>query len=417
MPVTQGSVVAGPQQPVEGYDINGNRLPDTPGPSRPGGFVGDVYRGGKDFVSGLYGSTQVPHAPGYHYGGPSEGELGVDQARTDQRGLAYQPDLAGATRLTAGRQEGLNQQYEEALHGRGPSVAAEQQAQGLAAANRQALGVAASARGGAGAQLAASQAAIRQGAESSQTAVGRAAELRASEMATARGQYGGLLGQQRQQAVGEQMGLAELAMKNRQTNDQRYQALLAARTAAENTRAGTYGAKTAADAQANAANAGTKKGIIGGVVGGLSSVLCCSPGTLILTPTGERRIADLSVGDIIYSTLRGERVEAPVASVTRRRVHVHSVARVHLDSGRMLLVSASHPTADGRTLGDLQAGDVLDGAIVTRTAIVPYDHSHTYDVRPDTPDGHYWAEGALIGSTIPAGSAPALGAVSAEVAP
>ncbi len=40
------------------------------------------------------------------------------------------------------------------------------------------------------------------------------------------------------------------------------------------------------------------------------------------------------------------------------------------------------PTADGRTMGDLVADDRLDGVWVVSAELVPYRHSHTYDILP-----------------------------------
>jgi hypothetical protein len=70
----------------------------------------------------------------------------------------------------------------------------------------------------------------------------------------------------------------------------------------------------------------------------------------------------------------------------------------------VLDISALHPTADGRTFGDLRDGDLLGGVDILRTAIVPYEHAFTYDVLPDSDTGAYFAGGVLIGSTLAAKS-------------
>ena len=51
-------------------------------------------------------------------------------------------------------------------------------------------------------------------------------------------------------------------------------------------------------------------------------------------------------------------------------------------------------------LGDLKAGDVLDGARVMQSELVPYDQPATYDILPSGSTGFYWANGVLIGSTL-----------------
>lgn len=128
--------------------------------------------------------------------------------------------------------------------------------------------------------------------------------------------------------------------------------------------------------------------------------VCASPETPIATPDGDRAIADLRPGDLVYS-VEGEAVVAvPIARVNRAPVQHHQVVRVALANGRVLSVSAPHPTADGRTFGDLRAGDALDGTLVLSAELVPYAFTHTYDILPASSTGAYYAGGALIGSTL-----------------
>jgi len=65
-----------------------------------------------------------------------------------------------------------------------------------------------------------------------------------------------------------------------------------------------------------------------------------------------------------------------------------------------LSVSPGHPTADGRRVGDLETGDLLDGARLVGLEVVPYAHSATYDLLPSGDTGLYWADGILLGSTL-----------------
>lgn len=74
--------------------------------------------------------------------------------------------------------------------------------------------------------------------------------------------------------------------------------------------------------------------------------------------------------------------------------------RVELASGDVLEISARHPTADGRTFGDLRTGDRLGGLEIAKTTVVPYQHLFTYDILPASDSGTYFASGALIGSTL-----------------
>ena len=72
----------------------------------------------------------------------------------------------------------------------------------------------------------------------------------------------------------------------------------------------------------------------------------------------------------------------PLLRVVRRPVTGHHVVHVVTASGAVLDISAPHPTADGRTFGELQAGDRLDGDTIVVREIVPYPHAFTYDILP-----------------------------------
>ena len=134
--------------------------------------------------------------------------------------------------------------------------------------------------------------------------------------------------------------------------------------------------------------------------------VCASPDTMIATPSGERPIADLAVGDLVYTADEGALRAVPLSAVYQTPVSDHRVVRVELESGRILEISPGHPTADGRTFGDLRAGDRLDGARVVSAELVPYMHGFTYDILPASDTGTYVAGGALIGSTLTGAGAP-----------
>jgi hypothetical protein len=127
---------------------------------------------------------------------------------------------------------------------------------------------------------------------------------------------------------------------------------------------------------------------------------CASPDTLIATPSGERPISELRPGDIVYSVNDLAVAAVPIESVNRNPVVGHYVVRVRLATGRVLEISAMHPTADGRTLAALRPGNELDGVVVVDVEQVPYAHSHTYDILPESDTGTYYAGGVLIGSTL-----------------
>jgi hypothetical protein len=142
---------------------------------------------------------------------------------------------------------------------------------------------------------------------------------------------------------------------------------------------------------------------------------CASPDTPIATPDGERVIAGLRVGDLVYSVDHDAIVAVPIARIRRHPVQRHSVLRLVLDGGSSLEISGSHPMADGRSLGDLRAGDRIDARRVESVGSIPYAHDSTYDILPASSTGTYFAAGALIGSTIREGGVPRLFSDTADV--
>ena len=128
--------------------------------------------------------------------------------------------------------------------------------------------------------------------------------------------------------------------------------------------------------------------------------VCAAPDTPIATPSGERPIASLKVGDLVYS-VDGSAVKAvPIVRINHTAVSHHHVMRVTLATGERLEISAAHPTADGHSFGDLRTGSSLDGVSVVSVESEPYPFSATYDILPGSSTGTYFAGGALIGSTL-----------------
>jgi hypothetical protein len=137
------------------------------------------------------------------------------------------------------------------------------------------------------------------------------------------------------------------------------------------------------------------------IYGSIMCPICASPDTPIATPEGERAIAELRPGDLVYSVEDRAIVSVPLLRVGSTRVSAHHVVRVELDDGRVLEVSPGHPTADGRHFADLRAGTPLDDQhIVVGAELVPYRYERTYDILPASSTGVYFAAGALIGSTL-----------------
>jgi hypothetical protein len=130
--------------------------------------------------------------------------------------------------------------------------------------------------------------------------------------------------------------------------------------------------------------------------------ICLAAWVLIDTPSGPVPVTDVKVGDIVWTQdVTGKRVAAPVLQVASVQVPAtHEVVHVVLSDGRQVWASPGHPTADGRTLGDLRIGDALDGGRIVRLERVRYGLAATYDLLPAGGTGHYWADGILLGSTL-----------------
>lgn len=129
--------------------------------------------------------------------------------------------------------------------------------------------------------------------------------------------------------------------------------------------------------------------------------VCAAPDTPIATPTGERAIAELREGDLVYSVDAGGIVAVPLLRVGSTRVARHRVVRVTLDTGRVLEISPGHPTWDGHAFGDLRVGDRIDEQHgVVRSVMVPYIQERTYDILPASSTGVYFAAGVMVGSTL-----------------
>jgi hypothetical protein len=130
--------------------------------------------------------------------------------------------------------------------------------------------------------------------------------------------------------------------------------------------------------------------------------ICLAQGTRIATPSGDVAVEDLRLGDVVWTRdAAGTQVASPLIQIGRTPVPpTHRVVHLLLSDGRAVEVSPGHPTADDRTVGDLVAGDLYDGAVVVSARRVPYVGGATFDVLPAGATGTYWANGVLLDSTI-----------------
>ena len=130
--------------------------------------------------------------------------------------------------------------------------------------------------------------------------------------------------------------------------------------------------------------------------------ICLSGDTWIETDVGEVRISEMEAQDRVWSqSAAGEWALVPVLRTVRVETPSgHQFVRLRLDDGRELLASPGHPLADGRRIGDLSAGQSVDGARVLSVERVPAGGQPTFDVLPGGSTGVYRANGVALGSTL-----------------
>jgi hypothetical protein len=130
--------------------------------------------------------------------------------------------------------------------------------------------------------------------------------------------------------------------------------------------------------------------------------ICLGAETRIATPKGLVRVSEQKRGDQIWTRGRdGTRHAAMVLKTTRRTFpHSFPLVRLVLEDGRRLTVSARHPTAEGRPVGGLALGSLLDGSRIKALTTVSEPPGATYDLLPSGPTGTYWADGVLLRSTL-----------------
>ena len=130
--------------------------------------------------------------------------------------------------------------------------------------------------------------------------------------------------------------------------------------------------------------------------------ICLAARTLISTPAGNVVVTSIRPGMVVWTmSADGHRVAALVFEVGSTPVPAgHLMVHLTLADGRQLWASPGHRTGDGRALGSLEIGDVVDRSRVSGWELVPYAGDRTYDLLPEGLTGTYWADGILLSSTL-----------------
>lgn len=130
--------------------------------------------------------------------------------------------------------------------------------------------------------------------------------------------------------------------------------------------------------------------------------ICLSEDTVIDTPNGAINVKELKEGMSIFTQdASGNKIIGIILKTGKTIVSpIHKMTHIILDDSRELYISPNHPTADGKLVGELLVGDVLDNSKIKIAELVTYDGTHTYDILPTGKTGFYWANEILIKSTL-----------------
>ena len=130
--------------------------------------------------------------------------------------------------------------------------------------------------------------------------------------------------------------------------------------------------------------------------------ICLARGTLIDSPLGQLAVDRLRLGDPVWTLdASGRRVRGTVIALGSTVAPAdHHVIRLALADGRTVTASPGHPLADGRHVGEIRLGDLVDGSRVVADEVLPYAGGETFDLVASGPTGAYFAGGIPMASTL-----------------
>jgi hypothetical protein len=130
--------------------------------------------------------------------------------------------------------------------------------------------------------------------------------------------------------------------------------------------------------------------------------ICLARGTRVETPGGPVAVEALRIGDAAWTLDEaGRRIPGTiVATGSTAAPDGHRVVHLVLVDGRSVTASPGHPLADGRPLGSLVPGDVVDGSAVVTADLLPYTGGETFDIVVAGGTGVYLVDGIALGSTL-----------------
>lgn len=148
-------------------------------------------------------------------------------------------------------------------------------------------------------------------------------------------------------------------------------------------------------------------GSVAGQIGSIAllkaiSATCLHQDTLIATEQGPVRIGQIKVGQEVLSREGGISVLVPVLKVfeTVLSEYPMPVVLVEFTDGSVLVGSHKHPLADGRVLGELAIGDMVESQKVADCRISSARVCVMHDILPDSETGEYLANGLWVKSML-----------------